>query len=663
MNSSQVPKARGAGRSGPRRRTGCLTCRARKVRCDEGKPSCSNCDRLRLQCLYRPPISPRVGSGSSPTRPSNNTTASPNITEGPGSSGSSAAAATASRSPGINYFSTVLRVDGHHRISTPTTTLRQLPTEQDSYLSEFDMLGFMGGITSELEQKHLDLTSGRAMAFTASPASQSLPATLIPGMDEGYFSAERRIPLTPDTSPSLIDGTSIDGASEVPSTRGLSDAGATSYEDQLLQHFLTIDPPAALFAPANIEWKYMRPALLAHARDSSPLLNALYCYADVHKAMMEGKNWRWAPTFYRLSSSEIQACIHGEVTESTLVKVFGAVFLLMISEILSSPEICTGTSYIHSGYLILQRFHNRTRHWTGLGHLLVSWVSLLDVKSLIAGRDGDPLTELGNIPEHSIPLKPLDAQNSQTPHSKAATDNYKEDSIEDPFLSPNHLVYESIVGPAFRFFVQAQQVVRRIVCIDLHHRSRGTLTDEFEVLQLAHKVGADLETLWHRRPSVIDVYGRPEALTDILRVPVASEICRTFRQYVANFLANFIYLHRVAFAIYPRTDRVNGAVDQIIQLATVDSTGKDNLPVSFLWPLFVAGLEGTDDQRKWIIHEIQRMAATHEADSAPSVTRHPAADRVLVLVEEMTRRQDVSRTWADSKCVRRELFSDFFVMI
>lgn len=293
----------------------------------------------------------------------------------------------------------------------------------------------------------------------------------------------------------------------------------------------------------------------------------------------------------------------------------------------------------------------------------MSWILLLDVKSLIAGRDGDPLPELGNIPEHSI-TQPPDTQTSQTSHITAPTANFKqEDIIEDPFLSPNYLVYEAIVGPAFRFFVQAQQVVRRIVCIDLHHRSRGTLTDEFEVLQLAHKIGADLETLWHRRPSVIDVYGRPEALTDILCAPVASEICRTFRQYVANFLANFIYLHRVAFAIYPRTERVNGAVDQIIQLATVDSAGPDHLPVSFLWPLFIAGLEATEDQRKWIGHEIQRMAAAHEADAAPSATRHPTADRVLVLVEEMTRRQDVSRTWADSKCVRREMFSDFFVVI
>lgn len=298
---------------------------------------------------------------------------------------------------------------------------------------------------------------------------------------------------------------------------------------------------------------------------------------------------------------------------------------------------------------------------------MVSWVSLLDVKSLIAGRDGDPLIELGNISEQGL-SRPADSRNFQSSRIAGPSEERKEDedSIpEDPFQSPGYLVYDAIVGPAFRFFVQAQQVIRRIVRIDLHHRARGTLSDEFEVLQIAHKVGADLEMLWHRRPSVIDVYGRPEALTDTLCAPVALEVCRTFRQYMVNFLANFIYLHRVAFAIYPRTDRVNGAVDQIIQLATVESAGAEqgHLPVSFLWPLFVAGLEGSRDQRQWIVQEMQRMAAARGKEYTTSTTRHPSADQVLLLLEEMTQRQDASRTWADSRCVRRELFPDFYILI
>lgn len=279
------------------------------------------------------------------------------------------------------------------------------------------------------------------------------------------------------------------------------------------------------------------------------------------------------------------------------------------------------------------------------------------------------MIELGNITENTLP-RSSEVLKAATARNTTSSDEYKgADTLEDPFRSPSYLVYEAIVGPAFRFFVQAQQVVRRIVCIDLHHRSRGTLNDEFEVLQIAHKVGADLETLWQRRPPVIDVYGNPEALSDTLCATVALEVCRTFRQYIANFLANFIYLHRVAFAIYPRTDRVNGAVDQIIQLATAESAGSGpgQLPVSFLWPLFVAGLEGSHDQRQWIVQQMQHMAAAHahaqDSEAPTSVARHPAADKVLLLLEEMTRRQDASRTWADSRCVRMELFPDFFVMI
>ena len=286
-----------------------------------------------------------------------------------------------------------------------------------------------------------------------------------------------------------------------------------------------------------------------------------------------------------------------------------------------------------------------------MGHLVVSWISLLDVKALIAGRDGDPLVELGQLSDSGT-------------GGLSSTRETKETEPND-LSKPGYIVYEAIMGPVFQFFVQAQQVIRRIVCIDLHHRSRGTLSDEFEVLQIAHKVGADLEILWNRRPRVLDVYAQPEELFDTLNPSAAVEVCRTFRQYVANFLACFIYLHRVAFAIYPRTDRVHKAVDQIIQLARVETTPSQqeqeqrDLPMSFIWPLFVAGLEGSLEQRRWIAQEMQRMAESQPTQPQ----RHPNATQALTLLDEMTRRQDVSRTGADSRRVRRELFADSFVMI
>lgn len=43
------------GRSGPRSKSGCQTCRLRRVRCDEKRPVCGHCNRLKLECVYQNP--------------------------------------------------------------------------------------------------------------------------------------------------------------------------------------------------------------------------------------------------------------------------------------------------------------------------------------------------------------------------------------------------------------------------------------------------------------------------------------------------------------------------------------------------------------------------------------------------------------------------------
>ncbi|EPS27574.1 hypothetical protein PDE_02517 [Penicillium oxalicum 114-2] len=49
-NTSTTPRIR----LPPRSRTGCWTCRSRKVKCDEGHPQCNQCTRLGHLCDYRP---------------------------------------------------------------------------------------------------------------------------------------------------------------------------------------------------------------------------------------------------------------------------------------------------------------------------------------------------------------------------------------------------------------------------------------------------------------------------------------------------------------------------------------------------------------------------------------------------------------------------------
>ena len=47
----------------PRSRTGCWTCRTRKVKCDEGRPICGQCTRLGHTCDYSARLSFREDTG------------------------------------------------------------------------------------------------------------------------------------------------------------------------------------------------------------------------------------------------------------------------------------------------------------------------------------------------------------------------------------------------------------------------------------------------------------------------------------------------------------------------------------------------------------------------------------------------------------------------
>ncbi|KAL1966866.1 hypothetical protein VTN77DRAFT_3831 [Rasamsonia byssochlamydoides] len=644
-------EARGLGRSGPRRKTGCLTCRRRKVRCDEMKPVCRHCTRLRLKCAYKSALEVSTASTRQRVEKMRVPDAAP-------------------YSPDATFFETVLRAEGHSAAEgifpAITNGYSELPAE-----TAFDINNFIGGITSELQQRQKGL-------------NLNLHHETLTANDEPAASLLVELAATNGASSNGDDGTRQDmnltlhcvdfndhtfGVNDSSSPSAGPDQSMVVYEEQLLQHFLLVGAPPVIYAPFDMEWKFVRPAMLALARESHALMNAVCCYADVHKSRMEGRRWTAAPAYYRLASAEVQSSLMEDVGDRALEKVFATVFLLMLAELASTPDLSRpGTSWLHSAYLLLKKFSRKTTSWRGFAQLIVSWISLLDVKSLIAGREGDPLEELGDLSTS------VEHNNADPPDKQQASPAEK--AVNELFADPTFLVYDAIVGPVFRFFVKAQQVIRRIVRIDLHHRSRGTLTDEFEVLQIAHQVGADLEALWNSRPAVLDVYERPDKLDDTLAPALARQICRIFSQYVANFLTNFIYLHRVAFAIYPRTDRVRGAVDRIIRLASIelDSASENHrgiLPDSFLWPLFIAGLEGSVSQRGWIMEQMRRMASHQNghpivltaAAAVDQDQRHPNAAKALLLLEEMTRRQDESKTSADSKCVRRELFRDFFIII
>lgn len=197
----------------------------------------------------------------------------------------------------------------------------------------FDMLGFIGEITSDFQQKHLDLTNGGAIASSS---------TAIAEVDGNLFHDERQMTWGPG---------GVDNVGILPeqSSPRRSSAGEV-YEEELLEHFRGSEAPPTIFGPVDLEWKHVRDAMLTQAGDCRSLLLAIYCYSDIHTAWVTGRPWKLGPTYHAQASSEIQTCLLGEVGESSLKKVYKSILLLMLAEVRPPPPYIREATNRNSSY-------------------------------------------------------------------------------------------------------------------------------------------------------------------------------------------------------------------------------------------------------------------------------------------------------------------------
>lgn len=193
----------------------------------------------------------------------------------------------------------------------------------------FDMLGFIGEITSDFQQKHLDLTNGGTIASSS---------MAIPEVDGSLFHDERQMTWGPGGAGDI-------GLLPDQNSPRRSSAGEI-WEEELLEYFRESAAPPTIFGPVDLEWKYVRDAMLSKSGDSRALLLSIYCYSDFHKAWVEGRPWKLAPTYHAQASSEIQTSLLGDVGELSLKRIFKSILLLMLAEVRPPPPpstIYTGT--------------------------------------------------------------------------------------------------------------------------------------------------------------------------------------------------------------------------------------------------------------------------------------------------------------------------------
>lgn len=242
-----------------------------------------------------------------------------------------------------------------------------------------------------------------------------------------------------------------------------------------------------------------------------------------------------------------------------------------------------------AGILMFMLVSSRKRAHNRLEKRIVIWIRLLDARAVSAGGEGLFLREEDDSQETSRSMSPVERD-------------------------AEAILFDLLSQPPLKFFQKTQSFMGRISKIDLWHRSRGTVSDETEVMAIAAKIQSDNQKLYRHRHPFMDlaISGKLEA--PLLAGSLAERITMISRLALANHHATFIHLHRVAYRHLPRTVEVLEAMSMIRQISRdmLDVQGpNDSLPVNMLWPLLMWGSEEENhEERAWIISTIRGISKT-----------------------------------------------------
>lgn len=271
-----------------------------------------------------------------------------------------------------------------------------------------------------------------------------------------------------------------------------------------------------------------------------------------------------------------------------------------------------------------------------LEHRIISWIRVSDARAALAGGEGLLVNDTSGI----YPSSPGSTCSSSEPGPAGNSGSHD-------------VIYDILCQPGIAFFQEVQTITGRITRIAHHHRSRGTVEDETEVMAIAADILRDLSSLYDRRPALMDHAVSGNISNDTLAEPLASAIIRSFQTYLANFYVCYIHLHRVAHRHLARSKAVITAICKIKEIMHLMVSNNVSIPVNMLWPLFLWGSEEDDyDECQWILETIRSLQ--HVASNA-----NMAAD----VLQETQRRQREAGTRIDIRSVCLELFNATFAII
>ncbi|KAH0490194.1 hypothetical protein TgHK011_001674 [Trichoderma gracile] len=585
------PQRTGPARRYNRSRCGCLTCKRRKVKCDEQRPRCSHCERLNLECKWRPLH----------------------------------AAALAKQRQDVNGegVASLSHQPEFSPSTNPSPTATGLRTLQ-AMDEVFDYASFMWDPGSNLwQQESPDMATSLAM-----PGNE---------MGVGLYAQRHANSRIMDTFPD---------AETTQSNRDQAvDQTISNSSERLMEFFAkSATPPILAGVESQKKWFSIRQSLVAMSKSSRVLRCAILAFSNT---LLCRSNLSWAfddQSHYQEATVEVEAQDHDSLTGHSLARecLLAALFFLSYVGIIES-RLDTAHRYLKQTYTIFQKGDKGS--FSHVEKQVLLWIRLLDARAVSAGGEGLFLSQDDEIGLVEASPASFDAETEDGSRRGDASC----DDIED-------VLFQVLYQPGIVFFQKVQSFMGRISKIDPWHRSRGTVEDEIEVMNIGASIAADLRALYDQRPPLMDYAVAGKLSEPHISANLAFTITRAFRTYLSNYYASKVHLHRVAYKHLPLTKEATDALGQIRKLAhqiSTDLAPDDSLPVNMLWPLLMLGVEEQDpDEKAWIRAQIVRMEGV--AGNARITAQ---------VLEEVQARQEASKARADIRSVMHAVFNSCFAIL
>ncbi|KAL1845645.1 hypothetical protein Plec18170_009632 [Paecilomyces lecythidis] len=430
-----------------------------------------------------------------------------------------------------------------------------------------------------------------------------------------------------------------------PGTSCLTDPAPTE-NHRLMDYFIhAVTPPILAEVEAQKKWLAMRQVLVGMASASRMVRWAVLAFSNLILVRREGHWLRSQQNHYDNALAEVSSSAGAEVKDLSQrsphrENLFATLFLLSYVDILEG-RIEAAHSNLKRAYTIFQK--GEKSEFSHVERQFLQWLRLLDARAVSAGGEGLFLSKDDEVTLVETPPATFESCDLSGPAKEPDGD------VED-------VLFQVLYQPGIVFFQKVESFMGRISLIDPWHRSRGTVEDEIEVMNIGTSIAADLRTLYKQRPLLMDYAVAGKLTAPFVSAHLASAVTRAFRTYLSNYYASRIHLHRVAYKTLPLTREATEALIQIRRLARliVETLDTDEaLPVNMLWPLLMLGSEEHNTQeRAWITAQILRMEKV--AGNAKITAQ---------VLEEVQARQDSTKSRVDIRSVMHAIFNSSFAIV